>query len=344
MLMPILLSCRQNLTPKIAEEKVMLPLVRKMHSHCIGRYLIDLPGELRIKGAISVSGVRITSAEMDFRQFNANLLLRGERLKRTESFDEHPFFYKEGNGQSEHTRYFISRRHPGSDPGARQIEAYKWDRGYEIKLEITGSDYTDPDQTNDSLVKQMTEINDVPRKTGIVLDLLNRVRSRPEDEIPSEPGVCFFGGFIVGKSGETENVWATYRPLKNPDALFTVNTDTDIKQETTLLQRSGNMQSALAHFTAKTLRKGVVDLPNLPAEEWLMRARTLAGVPGQYLTLEANSSSGKPRAPLVILDLETGLAETIDENPPHNSSLSDDDVLTVWDAVSRSLRARPNGF
>jgi len=322
----------------------MQPLISEMDVHCIGRYLIDLPRELRVKGAISVSDVQITSVEMALRQFNANVLLRGERLKLTKSYDEHPFFYKEGKGQSEHTRYFISRRHQGSDPGARQIEAYKWDRGYEIKLEIEAVDFTDPDQTNDSLVKEMTDINDVPRKTGVILDLLSRVRGRPEEDIPSEPGVCFFGGFIAGKAGETENVWGTYRILKNPDALFTINTDTNIKQDTTLLQRSGSLRSALAHFRAKTLRKGVVDLPNLPAEEWLMQARTMKGVPGQYLTLEANSSSGKPQAPLVILDLQTGLTGKNYENPPKSSSLSDDEVVEVWDAVSRSLRVRPNGF
>jgi len=190
----------------------------------------------------------------------------------------------------------------------------------------------------------MTVKRNVPEKTRVVLDLLSRIRGRPEEDIPSEPGVCFFGGFISGKAGETENVWGTYRMLKNPDAFFTINTDTNIKQDTTLLQRSISLQSALARFSGKTLRKGVVDLTNLPAEEWLMRAETLMGVPGQYLTLEANPSSGRPQAPLVILDLETGLIGEDDENPPKRSSLSDDEVVKVWDAVSRTLRVRPNGF
>jgi hypothetical protein len=322
----------------------MHPLINEMNVRCIGRYLINLPRELRVKGGISVSDFQITSAEMDLRQFNANILLHGSKLKLTKSYDEHPFFYKEGEGQSEHTKYFISRRRHGGDPGARRIEAYKWDRGYEIKLEIEAVDFTDPDQTNDSLVKQMTDINDVPRKTSAILDLLSRVRGRSEDDIPAEPGVCFYGGFLAGKAEETENVWGTYRSIENPDVLFTINTDTNIKQDTTLLQRSRNLQSALDHFRAKTLRKGAVDLPNLPAEEWLLRARTLKGVPGQYLTLEANSNSGRPQAPLVILDLETGLGEKNNENLPKRSSLSDDEVLKVWDTVSRSLRVRPNAF
>jgi hypothetical protein len=322
----------------------MPQLISEMNVHCVGRYLIELPREVDVEGGLSVSSVDIRSTKMDLRQFNANLLLRGSKLKLTKSYDEHPFFYKEGVGKSEHTRYFISRRREGGDPGARRIEAYKWDHGYEIKLEITGSDYTDPDQTADSLVKMMTDINDVPRKKEVVLDLLSRVRGRSDEDIPSEPGVCFSGGFIAGRAGETEEVWSSYAILPNPDVFFTIRTFTDIKEDDTLLQRGASNQKLLASIGAKLIRKGVVDLPDLPAEEWLMRSKTIKGVPGQSFTLEANQSSGRPQAPLVTLELQTGVTGNNHENPPKNSSLSDDEALKVWDAVSRSLRARPNGF
>jgi hypothetical protein len=156
--------------------------------------------------------------------------------------------------------------------------------------------------------------------------------------------VCFSGGFIAGRAGETEEVWSSYAILPNPDVFFTVRTFTDIKEDDTLLQRGASNQKLLASIGAKLIRKGVVDLPDLPAEEWLMRSKTIKGVPGQSFTLEANQSSGRPQAPLVTLELQTGVTGNNHENPPKNSSLSDDEAVKVWDAVSRSLRARPNGF
>jgi len=342
----ILTTCHW-VKPVTVEKRVIDKLTSRMQTHCAGRYILDLPRELLVSGSIKINDVQITSEPRDLRSFKAMLVRREFKLRETKSRDEYPFLYKEGNGASENTKYFISRERTDNYPDFRKIEAYKWDNGYAIKLEIDAHDYTNPDRTSDILVQKMGITNEVPKKLGRVLDFLDRVRGRPEDDIPSEPGVCFVGGFMKGKAAETvetENVTTAYAILRNPDTIFLIETDTDIQEDTTLLQRSREVSAHLLHFKVKTLRRGVVDLPDLPAEEWLTSTDTLAGAPGHYLTLEANAQIGSPRSPYLMLNFQTGITNMALDTPPKSSSLSDNEVVSLWDAVTRTLRPRPNGF
>jgi len=322
-------------------------LTNKMQTRCVGRYIIDLPRELHIVGRIKINEVQITSKQKDLRSFKAMLIRREFELRETKSWDEYPFLYKEGKGESENTRYFISRERRDNDPNFRKIEAYKWDNGYAIKLEIDADDYTHPDITNDPLVIKMGIRNEVPQKLAYVLSFLKRVQGRSEDDIPTEPGVCFFGGFMKGKAekmAESEKVDYGFAVLQNPDALFTIATDTEMWLDTTLLERSkiGVAESLL--FNIKTLRKGVVNLPDFSAEELLVSTKTIKGTPGHYLALEANPKTASTEGPLVTVNLETGISNMAIKPAPKSSSLNDKEVVALWDAVTRTLRARPKGF
>jgi hypothetical protein len=321
-----------------------------MQTHCVGRYIVDLPRELLVDGNITINDVRITSSpEKDLRSFQAMLVRREFRLREKKSRDKYPFLHKVGKGTFEHTKYFVSRERTDKDPNFRKIEAYKWDNGYAIKLEIDARDYTDPDRTSDRLVQKIGIANDVPQKLDLVLNFLDRVRGRSEKDIPSEPGVCFFGGFMKGealKTVETEKVRYGYAMLRNPDVIFSISTHTDLQLDTTLLQRSRSLGviEALQHFNVRMLRKGIVNLPYQPAEEVLMSATTIRGTPGHNLMLEANSQIASTRSPLVRFDLDTGITNIALKTPPKSSSLSDNEVVGLWDAVTRTLRPRPNGF
>jgi len=339
-----LTACERATPLSVQEKKVVDRLTNRMQTHCMGRYILELPRELHIRGALSINDVKISAVPEDLRSFNAMLVRRDFKLKNTKSSDEYPFFYKDGRGTTDHTRYFISRERPDRSPGFRKIEAYKWDNGYAITVEVRANDFTDPDQTSDPLVRKIGTNNDVPVKLARVLDYLDRVQGRADTDIPSEPGVCFFGGFVKGPASETEKVWSSYSLLHHPDVLFKLSTDTEMEEDTTLLQRSRSLGAHLQYFSAKTLRRGVVDLPGLPAEEWLTTTKTIKDVPGHYFTLEANSQTARWRSPFVMLDLQTGLTGPGYQPPPATSSLNDNEALAVWDAVSRTLRARPNGF
>ena len=342
-----LLAYQKSKPMTVQERKVIDILTSKMQTRCFGRYIVDLPRELKINGGIKIDDVQITSEQQDLRSFSAMLVRREFKLRETKSWDKYPFLHKEGAGEPENTRYFMSRERRDKSPNFRKIEAYKWDNGYTIKMEIDAWDYTYPDRTNDKIVQKIGIRNDAPAKLGRILGFLKRVRGRSEDDIPTEPGVCFVGGFMKGiaeERAETENVHIAYAILRNPDVLFSIATDTDIQEDTTVLQRSRVGGDLFRRFKVKTLRSGAVDLPDLPVEEWLTSVNTIHGTPGHFLTLEANSQTGSIRSPFLMLNLMTGVSNIALETPPKSSSLSDNEVVALWDAVTRTLRPRPNGF
>ncbi|MBB1634271.1 hypothetical protein A9975_25870 [Cupriavidus sp. UME77] len=326
------------------ENKTVSELTSNLGPRCVGRYLIDMPADVFVFGSITVDRVPIEVMAMPEDQFQREVASREAELKGTRSADAYPFLYASGEVSGAATRYFIHRGDVLADPSRRVIEAYKWDRGFQIKMQTKGWDYTNPDQTNDSLVELITPKNIVPELRARIFDLLKRVRGRPESEIPSEPGVCFFGGFLPGKAGATENLWTQFVLHDKIDVRIVFETDSDIREQTTLLQRGDSINAALKEREGRTIRKGPVDLPGLPAEEWLMAGITTRGVPGHHLALEANSRIGSAQTPLVTLELDTGSYNKVLRDPIEKASLTEGEAVAFWDVVSRTLRPRPNGF
>lgn len=119
-----------------------------------------------------------------------------------------------------------------------------------------------------------------------------------------------------------------------------------IAEPTTLLQRT-DFNAAIKAGDGHTIRKGSVNLPGIQqAEEWLSDGLTSAKVQGHYFVLEANSRIGSASTPLVSLNMENGgrLPEIDGDRKVTHASLTEGEAIALWDAVSRSLRPRPNGF
>jgi hypothetical protein len=263
--------------------------------------------------------------------------------------DAYPFLYESAQvpGQP-HSWYFIHRGEPYDDPANRVIEAYKWNNGYRIKLKIVGSDFTHPNQTADPLVQKITVKNDLSQKRQRVFDLLSHIRGRAEADIPKEPGLCFFGGFWASKATQKENV-AAYFDMSHPDGGIVnleLDTDSDILGDATLLQRSEQDPSLFKQFpSVKVLRKGKAPLADRPnAEEFLLTYpsdNVDVSLPLYQFTLEGQAIGNGQHAPLLTFNLETRL-DSLATAP--KVPLTEPEALALWDAVSRTIRPRPNGF
>ncbi|WP_257835351.1 T6SS immunity protein Tli4 family protein [Burkholderia glumae] len=215
----------------------MTELTANLKTRCVGRYLIDMPEEADESGYATIQGVSIDAKAMTEAAWRQEVAQRKAVLKATQSRDAYPFLYEAGKARGEHTYYFIHRGTIYNDPATRYIEGYKWDRGYRLLLKIEGSDFTHPDQTDDSIVQKMTVKNDVPEKAAVVFGLLEKLRGRSPDDIPTEPGLCFAGGFLPGKASDGQYVRGGFGLASKPDVFFKVAVDTAFQGDTSLLQR-----------------------------------------------------------------------------------------------------------
>jgi hypothetical protein len=346
-LIPVLIvaTCgRQPARLTEQEKQNVSELTQNLKTRCVGRYLIDVPADVLVSGGATVEGVKIEPEAMSHEAFLQEVANRKAELSGTKSSDAYPLLYADDQVDVPDTHYFIYRDR-GDDPGNRVFEAYKWDHGYRFKLGIEGSDFLHPDQTKDPIVQQITVKNDVPEKTRLVFDLVKRLRWRADDEIPTEPGLCFPGAFLPGKAVDKEDVGAQFVLAGNRDVSIGIESDSGIREPNTLLQRGDQIDAGMKTMKGgRTIRKGPVSLQGFNAEEWLISGETDLNLPGSMFTLEANSMTSSARSPLLTLDMSTASPNAFMQERFKDASMSESEAVALWDIVSRTLRPRPNGF
>jgi Tle cognate immunity protein 4 C-terminal domain/Tle cognate immunity protein 4 N-terminal domain len=342
-------ACHRTESLTSQEQAIVAQWSTHLKPHCVGRYLIDMPDDASLSSQqTKVQGVTVEAQAMPQADYQKAMEARSKVLQATKHFEGYQFLYADGeiNG-IQGSRYFISLgdRYEISDSN-RVIEAYKWDRGYQIKLKIEGSDFTNSIYKDTPAYKMDPVKTDVPGKLRWVVSLLDTARGRADDDIPTEPGFCIMGGFLPGKATDQEDI-ATQFVLRDQQGVsFNLSTSSAISEPNTLLQRGGDINEALSQNEGRTIRKGHVDLPGMPAEEWLMSGLSPQNVPGHFMMLEANSKIGSAQTPLLILNLyndSQGPAPG-DDGRFLRASLSEGEAIALWDVVSRTLRPRPNGF
>jgi hypothetical protein len=339
-----LLSCGRSAPMTPSEIETMNALTSKLGVRCAGRYLIDMPGDVLTSGTAEVKKVFLEARSMTWDQYKDEVGGRADELKAMKHVRGYPFLLTDSEVRSDDARYFIHLESKYAGNIGRVIEAYKWSDGFRIKLETKAYDVTTSVEKDNPAAQEIG--NNVPEKIELVLDMLERVRGRAEADVPTEPGVCFAGGFLKGPATDAESIAMRFVLRDMPDVNFSIETDGNIRESTTLLERSAQVEGALRDTGGRTIRKGRVDLAGLRAEEWLTAGMTSLEIQGHSLALEANSKIGSAQAPLVTLDMRNGaIPPGMDwDNKPTKASLTESEVIALWDTVSRTLRVRPNGF
>ncbi|ODV43971.1 hypothetical protein AWV79_12455 [Cupriavidus sp. UYMMa02A] len=287
----------------------MIELTAHLAPHCVGRYLIDMPNDARVFQSFRVEGVEIDAKPMTLDEHQRTMQERSNELAGAKSHFGYRYLYAdraiEGVPES---RYFVSLGSVFESPDSvRIIEAYQWSRGYQIKMQIEASSARDSVYfRNKPEVRDDPDMTNFSERSQLVISMLSRARGRTDDEIPTEPGVCFQGGFLQGKALDQENTKTKFVLDSHRDVNFNIDTDSNIRSSDSLLQRGAEIKEALSRNSGRTLRNGVVALQGLTAEEWLMAGTTTADVPGFHFALEANARIGSPQSPLVNLVLDVG--------------------------------------
>jgi hypothetical protein len=344
-------ACGRNPPLTELEKNQVSEMTTDMKTHCVGRYLIDMPAIASPIGTAKFDGVSVEAKAMTLKDFDHAMQELEAKMKATKSSMGFRFLYDYGDVPNvKRTKYFISLGDYGSSSDSvRIIDAYKWDQGYQVTLKFKAKDYTRSVIRDMPSVKDMPVQNDVPEKTRIVFDLLARIQGRADDAVPTEPGACFFGGFLKGKASGTEKIDSAFLIPDKPDVWFNLESYTNLSADDTLLQRvrSSEARELFKATNGRLIRSGTISLEGgLQADEALMSGRTPANdvVQGNLLSLEANYAGG-PATPYLLLDMKNGYpSELIESYDIKRASLTEGEAVGIWDMVARSLRARPNAF
>jgi len=346
-----LIACDYKPPPLSAQEQqAVTELTSNLKPRCVGRYLIDMPGDVSEFGDAKFQGVFIRAKAMTEDVYHAEVAEREAHLRSTQSIDAYPFLYAAGGVGAANARYFIHRGTVRDDPSRRYIEGYKWDRGYRFFLTIKSFDYTQPDQTSDPIVSRMTVKNSSSDSIARVLNLLENLRGRAPDDIPTEPGVCFPGGFLPRPAGKQEHVSVRFRLSEMDDVRFHVLSSPEFFGDTTLLQHSesAEVRWAFGVTKAKNIRRDAVNISGMSGSEWLFEGLKHENGKGVTFSLKLNelATSSRPESPNFSIELTSGgqmIVEGKQVSLP-DGSLTTGQALALWDVVTRTIRLRPGAL
>jgi Tle cognate immunity protein 4 C-terminal domain/Tle cognate immunity protein 4 N-terminal domain len=355
---PLLLlvsACTKSPPPLTRQEKqTVTELTANLKPRCVGRYVIDVPDDALSAGWATIQGVTFDATPMTPEKFGQAMASREAELKAKVNRFGYRVLYEYGQvPNTPQSRYFVALRDLNDTADLqRAIEAYRWDAGYQIKLRVEASDWVN------SEYKQKVQgtpyavpdepINDVPEKASLVLSLIQKVQGRADDAIPTEPGVCFQGGFLPRKAASGEKVSVLLALKDRTDVSFMLETNTDLRElpKDTLLNRLPEIRSEIkdSNTNGHIIRSGAVEVGGIKAEEALMSATTAARIPGHIFTLQANTATSGAMTPYLVLDMKNGSFNSFTGNVIPKASLTEGEAISLWDIVSRTLRPRPNGF
>lgn len=312
-------------------------MTEKMKTVCVGRYLVDVPGEADVSlSGERISGFEIDSVEEDESAFRARVASReAEIAARGRDRDEHG----EGAMLDAHDlripgvtgRTFVYGRSRGHMMnGDRRIEMESV--SIEVHAHMNGLSFT-----MSASSKQAQGAKDAEA-------LLARLQVRGRDEIPSVPGFCIWRGVFAEPLPEHENEHVTLHlgMPGHPDMGLAFDVMPAGRTDRSLLVRVADIDaeaSAEEMLRVTKLRSGKRSINGIDGEEVLERVRELNFTTGYSFMWEAHGVEHDHLQPYLLLNMETGT------NPrpggkPVDSSLHEDAVLALWDSISSSIRLR----
>ena len=310
-----------------------------MHTLCVGRHLIDVPAQYVLEyHRYRIDGVDIESlGEMqDEAAFKAKLSKREAELSQEKNEYGKPSMERTEDlslDSSSGKLFLYGRKKP----------VYWFEDGKKIVTEdeLTGEGWL-------WLGNHGVSFKGSYRRTDVREILMQRatpLRSLSADEIPAEPGYCMemdLGRAFIAGAPPPEQHEATeiqFGLKHHPDVKFrlVISTNGD-KLDEPLLARAARAEQTLAHIQHRfnKLRTGPRSVNGMEGQELVEAIREADGARVHALDWEALGKPTDPTAPSINLEGKTGY-----KGYKHtDSSLSDAQVLKLWDSVVNSIRLR----
>lgn len=329
------------------EKRMVDTLFSTTKTQCMGRFVFEVPAsfENTLTNRAQINDVSISSKRLYRPAFEQRIQLREQELQNghTVRKADQPFL-KQVYRVSENAVIFDRNRNESEGGYGRTLEGHLYIDGVAFILTQDIIDLSDPKYQKDrqdfiNAGVRISSVHTKPQKLAELQDLMSRLSGRKDNEIPTQPGTCISEGFIRDGSG-TPKEDITFVYPHNSVFSFVVWSNNALKESSTMMERSGEIQSYLNQVNARTLRKGKTQIAGFDASEWLSTAPSEQSpdiASAQLLfTAIANEKTADFRHPNLDLTLSNHSLP-----PP---TYSDSELLEIWDRIIRSFRIRNNAF
>ncbi|MGV3347091.1 T6SS immunity protein Tli4 family protein [Enterobacteriaceae bacterium LUAb1] len=340
-LLLLLLLCGASGCSADKEHTAMQPIIQHLTTRYAGRFLIDVPQAFisDAKNQAEINGHIMYSKQQYFPAFLQKVALKEESFKHKQDYDfaspqQRPFLKAKYPLEDNRKGVIFNRiQGDGMTDDARMLEANLWSNGVGIELNVEARDASAPWYAEDRKERPDLYYTDTEQKKQELLALLKRIEGWDNITPPPGQGTCYTNVFIKGPPGDTESATNTYTYQKTLPLDISLDYNTYIKEDDTLLERASGIKALIARIGGiKTLRKGKRTINGLQGEEWLTMQTDKHGKKEYLFNLLINEKIGSPQTPYLAVTLTN-----------HNI-LSEEDTLALWDAVTHTLRPRPGAF
>ncbi|MFN3295682.1 T6SS immunity protein Tli4 family protein [Caldimonas sp.] len=355
-----LIACSPR-TPAMTPEEAQFvhKLTARMRTHCIGRHLIDLPEAFVLNPVdrVEIEGVEVSVRPMTKTVFETRLQRRTEELQKQviDVIDNEPVLMDVRDVPVGIGKVFNRAE---SYAYSRIWELMAWQDGFEIQASVKAVDYSlDEPLANDP----SNNYTNVEEKFTHLLTLYSRVRGRAQEEIPREPGDCFAHGFYRGAQAEAGQFYVNYHLKDAPDVfvqLSSISGDGSnvARPESGLLQRRSQIERDTRRSGIEILRLVPRNIGHDGYEEFVAREPakvTSARVNGHTAVVQTDQNAQGVARPFLTIELFNG---HYIPSPPRSleeqamipdltrATLSEGQVLALWDAITATIRPRPGAL
>jgi hypothetical protein len=294
---------------------------------CMGRFLIDVPAGSTLNGGnYKYDFIKIEPVKpMSFEDFEREAGEREAKLKSDKNKKTRQSMLLQSAQSKKDTKILTSWKIEASTAQIT-IDGYHWNNGKRFLFK--------------------DDVDDDKQEFGInrMREALSRLRPRDENEIPTDPGYCFPGGFIANPRWRNEEASLDIDIAGHPDAFLSVSIYplASRKHDKPLLERMGGMTQLLGNLATSVhvLRKGDRQLGPYPGQEHLASAPSSGGMRGHAFVWETQGD-GTLDTPAIKIELTTGYQD--DKGNPQKTTLTDKEAMKLWDDILNSFRLRPTG-
>jgi len=290
---------------------------------CFGRFLIDLPvGATLSGGSYKYNFATVEKPEaMSFESFEKQVEVREANL-RAKKHETDPSLLRTAQHPDKNTRLLAYWDKEYSESQV-QIEGQHWVNGWRFLLSAKA---------------------DTPKQTQALArmaDRVTRLRPRSADDIPTDPGFCFDGGFVADDEWKSENVDIGFKFPGMPDVSFGVAIFPKDPDKPLLDRKGGALQSLGAFATGvRTLRERDRPIGPFKGQEILMTVPNSGANKGHMFIWETQGEGTLERP---FISIEMGSGHSDGKGNAQKTRLSDEQAMALWDSIVSTLRIRPTG-
>lgn len=359
-----LLTSLINWGPSKKERMTIAELTTDMHTVCIGRYLIDVPKTMKQSNKAIPYFNQFLPAGMDFQEAPRMMLAFDASQK--QSLEQ---FQRDMRTMAD-TKRVLTTLGPG-DAGSPEYDKIEFserltDSAFLFRaINADRSPASSREDVNfelrfwlDGLAVTASAIAYTPAEQVMTAEHLKKfVQSIKlfDPKKPDQPGFCAGPLLIQGRYSE-EEYSDFFQSEERPDLMLTIELITyGSGRGSSLLERANSPKNLLNVFNIgyRTLRKDKLQIAGMPGQELGVRFSGADHDGNKRIQHKFMLEVDPPSAPnaqqsQIDLTLSTG-RQTSKENDPTSgqelsSSLSDDEVVGLWDAIVKSIRPRPGAF